>query len=123
PQSAKNNITSKLILNVVYEAIERISPYVDSLAPYIKHDEFEMTFSEAINEMHFPSSSESYVGALETLASYELVFLQLIIINRKATETKDKGLQMPNKEGGYFSAMINSLPWELTPAQQKGLKE
>lgn len=123
PQSAKNNITSKLILNVVYEAIERISPYVDSLAPYIKNDEFEMTFSEAINEMHFPSSSESYVGALETLASYELVFLQLIIINRKATETKDKGLQMPNKEGGYFSAMINSLPWELTPAQQKGLKE
>lgn len=123
PQSAKNKITSKLILNVVYEAIERISPYVERLAPYIKADEFDMTFSEAINEMHFPSSSESYVTALETLAAYELVFLQLIIINRKATETKDKGLQMPNKSNGYFSAMISSLPWELTPAQKSGLKE
>lgn len=123
PQSAKNKITSKLILNVVYEAIERISPYVERLAPYIKADEFEMTFSEAINEMHFPSSSESYVTALETLASYELVFLQLIIINRKATETKDKGLQMPNKTNGYYSAMISSLPWNLTPAQESGLKQ
>ena len=123
PQSAKNKITSKLILNVVYEAIERIGPYVDKLTPYIDVEEVGMTFGDAIREMHFPSSSESYVEALEALALYELIYLQLMIINRKATETKDKGLQMPNKRGGYFDAMINSLPWELTQAQKDGLKQ
>lgn len=123
PQSGKNNITSKLILNVVYEAIERISPYVETLTPYIDSTELEMTFGDAINEMHFPSSSESYVEALETLALYEMIYLQLMIIHRKSTETKEKGLQMPNKSNGYFSAMISSLPWELTPAQKSGLKE
>ena len=123
PQSAKNKITSKLILNVVYEAIERIGPYVDKLTPYIDVEEVGMTFGDAISEMHFPSSSESYVEALETLALYELIYLQLMIINRKATETKDKGLPMSNKSGGYFDAMINSLPWELTQAQKDGLKQ
>ena len=123
PQSAKNKITSKLILNVVYEAIERIGPYVDKLTPYIDSNEVGMTFGEAINEMHFPSSSESYIKALEALALYELIYLQLMIIDRKANETKDKGLQMPNKRNGYFDAMIDSLPWELTPAQKEGLKQ
>jgi len=122
-QSAKNKITSKLILNVVYEALERIRPYMDELTPYIDPNEVDMSIAEALNEMHFPSSSESYIKALETLALYELIYLQLKIINRKATETKDKGLQMPNKSNGYFSAMISSLPWKLTPAQESGLKQ
>ena len=122
-QSSKNKITSKLVLNVVYEALERIRPHIDKLTPYISKDEISTPIGEALNEMHFPSSSESYIEALETLALYELIYLQLLIIHRKATETKDKGLEMPNKSNGYFSAMISSLPWELTPAQKEGLKE
>ena len=123
PQSAKNKITSKLILNVVYEAIERIGPYVEKLTPYINPEEMNMSFGEALNEMHFPTSSESYVGALETLALYELIYLQLMIIDRKATETEDKGLSMSYKKNGYFDTAIDSLPWELTIAQKDGLKQ
>lgn len=122
PQSAKNNITSKIILNVVYEAIARTMPYVDKLTPYIDPKELNMTLGEAIKEMHFPASSESYIGALETLALYELIYLQLMIIDRKANEVKDKGLPKPYKEKGYFDLMISGLPWELTPAQKEGLK-
>lgn len=121
PQSAKNNITSKIVLNVVYEAIERIKPHVDRLTPYIDQGELDMSLGEAIKEMHFPTSSESYVGALETLALYELIYLQLMIIDRKATEVKDKGLPKPYRANGYFDSMIASLPWELTPAQKEGL--
>lgn len=122
-QSSKNNITSKVVLNVVYEAIERIKPHVDRLTPYIDQSEMEMTLGEAIREMHFPTSSESYIGALECLALYELIFLQLMILDRKANEVKDKGLPKPYRKGGYFDAMIDSLPWKLTDAQNKGLSE
>lgn len=121
PQSAKNNITSKVILNVVYEAIERIKPYVDELTPYIDQTEMKLTLGEAIREMHFPSSSESYIEALETLALYELIYLQLLIIHRKVNEVKDKGVPKPYRSGGYYDAMIAHLPWELTPAQKEGL--
>ncbi|HHT97924.1 MAG TPA: DEAD/DEAH box helicase [Clostridiales bacterium] len=121
-QSAKNYITSKIVLNVVYEAIARIKPYMDKLTPYIDPKEMRMTFGEAINEMHFPSSSESYVGALETLALYELIYLQLMIADRKANEVKDKGVSKPRVKNGYFDAMIKGLPWELTPAQKEGLR-
>lgn len=123
PQSAKNKITSKIVLNVVYEAIERIKPHVDRLTPYIDPDELDMSLGEAIREMHFPTSSESYVGALETLAMYELIYLQLMIIDRKANEVKDKGIPKPYRKNGYFDAMVNSLPWELTPAQKEGLSK
>lgn len=122
-QSAKNKITSRIILNVVYEAIERIKPHVDRLTPYIDPEELDMSLGEAIREMHFPTSSESYVGALETLAMYELIYLQLMIIDRKATEVKDKGLPKPYRANGYFDAMVNHLPWELTPAQKEGLSK
>ena len=123
PQSAKNKITSKIVLNVVYEAIERIKPHVERLTPYIDPNEMEMPLGKAINEMHFPTSSESYVGALETLALYELIYLQLLIIDRKVTEVKDKGIPKPYRANGYFDAMVESLPWELTPAQKEGLEK
>lgn len=122
-QSAKNNITSKIIMNVVYEAIERIKPYIDDLAPYVDSSELTMTLDKAFQEMHFPSSSESYIYALETLALYELIYLQLMIIHRKATEVKDKGIPKPRRANGYFDNLINSLPWELTEAQVNGLVE
>lgn len=123
PQSAKNKITSKIVLNVVYEAIERIKPHVDRLTPYIDPSEMDMSLGEAIREMHFPTSSESYIGALETLALYELIYLQLMIIERQANEVKDKGIPKPYRPGGYYDAMVDSLPWELTDAQKSGLKQ
>lgn len=121
PQSAKNKITSKIILNVVYEAIERIKPHIDKLAPYMK-DELSIPLGKAINEMHFPTSSESYVEALETLALYELVYLQLMIMDRKANDVKEKGIPKPKVKDGHFDYMVKSLPWELTPAQKEGLE-
>lgn len=121
PQSAKNKITSKLVMNVVYEAIERTAPFVDTLTPYIK-DDIKMPFMKAIKEMHFPSSSESYIYALETLALYELTYLQLLIIDRKVNEIKYKGLPKHRVKNGYLETMIDSLPWELTPAQKEGLE-
>lgn len=122
PQSSKNKITSKIIMNVVNEAIARVKPHIDKLTPYIDPNEVDLTIGEAIKEMHFPSSSESYVEALEALALYELIYLQLLIIDRKVNEVKDKGVSKPHRENGYFDSMKNSLPWELTPAQKEGLK-
>lgn len=123
PQSSKYKITSKTLLNVVYEAIERIKPHADKLAQYINKEEMPMSLGKAIIEMHFPTSSESYVEALETLAMYELIYLQLLILERKATEVKDKGVPKPYRSGGFFDAMKESLPWELTDAQKSGLEQ
>lgn len=123
PQSAKYKITSKILLNVVYEAMERIKPHTSKMAPYINKEKMEMTLDKAIHEMHFPTSSESYIHALETLALYELVYLQLLIKDRKANEVKDRGVPKPYRAGGYFDAMKNNLPWDLTDAQKSGLKQ
>lgn len=123
PQSGVNKITSKVILNVVYEAIERVKPFAHELTKYIKLEETKISLGQAIREMHFPSSSESYIAALETLALYELIYLQLLITHRKATETKDKGVSKPYVKGGYFDNMVDSLPWRLTNGQQSGLNK
>lgn len=123
PQSPKNKITSKVIMNVVYEAITRLKPMMNKLTPYIDDKTIKMSFGEAIKEMHFPSSSNSYINALETLALYELIYLQLLIIDRKSIQVKDKGVSKPRQNDGYFDTMIKSLPWELTQAQKEGLEK
>lgn len=122
PQSPKNNITSKIILNSVYELLSRLNHSNAELANYMPNIEsVHMTLSRALNELHFPSSSYTYLEALETLAFYELVYLQILIKDRKANETKHKGLPKAYTAGGYFDKMIESLPWDLTDAQKKGI--
>lgn len=123
PQSAKNKITTKIVMNVVYEAIERIKPYADDLAPYVNRDYTKMSLGRAINEMHFPSSSGSYINALKTLALYELIYIQLLILDKKSNEERSKGLPKPCKSDGFFDAMLSSLPWDLTVTQTEGLDE
>lgn len=120
-QSQKNNITSKIILNCVYESIERIRPHAKELASYIKRSEDEMSLGKAIHEMHFPSSSYSYIEALETLALYEMTYMQLMIIDKKATTIKDKGIPKPYRQNGYYDALLNSFPYKLTGAQEHGM--
>lgn len=124
PQSPKNNITSKLILNNIYEMLSRLNHSDVKFAEYMPEVEsIHMDVSKAFNELHFPSSSHVYMEALETLAFYEMTFLQLLIMERKNTEVKARGLSKPYISGGYFDAMKNSLPWELTDAQKLGLNK
>lgn len=80
--------------------------------------------AEAIKNIHFPSSSKLLQRALTRLKFEELFAIQLrVLFNKSYKARKFKGIIL-EKLGDYFNAFYNEqLPFELTNAQKKVLKE
>lgn len=122
-QSSKNLINTKIIMNCVYELFDRLGPVTKDIAGYIDSSELPMSLQEAVHKLHFPSDIEDYRVALNVLAFYEIVYMQLLIIHRKATEEKKKGLPKVLKRGGLVDLAIRGLPYNLTADQASAIKE
>ena len=122
-QSSKNLINTKIIMNCVYELFDRLKDVTGDIAGYIDTEELPMSLQKAIYSLHFPSDIEDYRVALNVLAFYELVYMQLLIIHRKATEEKKKGLSKPLKADGLVKLAIDGLPYQLTGDQVHAIKE
>lgn len=121
-QSQKNLINTKIIMNAVYELFTRLAPITKDIAGYIDSSKLEMKLQDAIYSLHFPKDIEDYKKALNVLAFYELIYMQLLIIHRKATEEKKKGLSKPHVFGGLVEYAVKGLPFTLTDSQKKAMK-
>ncbi|MEM9000328.1 MAG: ATP-dependent DNA helicase RecG [Bacteroidota bacterium] len=83
-----------------------------------------MPKSEALFNIHFPKSQELLAKAQFRLKFEELFFIQLQLISKKVTR-KQKIKGHPFKQvGSFFNTFFNEhLPFELTRAQKKVIKE
>ncbi|MGI6717923.1 MAG: ATP-dependent DNA helicase RecG [Bacteroidales bacterium] len=78
---------------------------------------------EAFYKIHFPSSQEDIIESKKRLKYEELFFLQLsILMVKKHNETAIKGFVF-NKIGELFNNFYYSLPFDLTNAQKRVIKE
>ncbi len=97
-----------------------------NLLPQSKN--FTTTFSklslvEAVNEIHRPTSLELYESARKRLAFEELLTLQFFLIaKRRVIEKREKGRKYLF-EGEKILQFRKSIPYQLTNAQKKVLKE
>lgn len=120
-QSSKYNINTKKIMNCVYEIMYRLKDSADHLATYIDSESLKMTLPKAISSLHFPKDIEDYKDALQVLALYELIYMQILILHKKETEVKKKGLVMNPVEGGLVDQARGSLPFALTGDQSNAV--
>ncbi|MFA8451567.1 MAG: ATP-dependent DNA helicase RecG [Bacteroidales bacterium] len=80
--------------------------------------------AEAFHEIHFPSSQESLQQAQIRLKFEELFYIQLQLLLQKRTRyLKNKGLVFSNVGDYFLNFYNNSLPFELTGAQKRVIKE
>ncbi|MDP4008000.1 MAG: ATP-dependent DNA helicase RecG [Candidatus Peregrinibacteria bacterium] len=84
-----------------------------------------LPMKEAIKEVHFPTSEEKLEKAKERLAFDELLFLQISALQkkwawRKGVEGFEKKIKLDKKLNKEF---LNGLPFKLTGAQDRSLKE
>jgi ATP-dependent DNA helicase RecG len=97
-----------------------------NLLPQSKN--FTTTFSklslvEAVNEIHRPTGLELYESARKRLAFEELLTLQFFLIaKRRVIERREKGRKYLF-EGEKILQFRKSIPYQLTNAQKKVLKE
>ncbi len=111
----------KIIATVIDEALNGIEEYYDItfLANYNLPD-----IKQAYKNIHFPANEEWMRKAIYRLKFDELFFLQLQLLKYKiATTKKLKGILFEKIADNFNNFYNNYLPFELTNAQKKVLKE
>ena len=106
------------LLQQVYDSIE------ESLSQEIIDDFKLIRKRDALLNVHFPKSQEALAKAQFRLKFEELFFIQLQFVRKKLiNKTKIKGFVFDNVGEHFNHFYKNQLPFELTNAQKRVLKE
>ena len=77
---------------------------------------------ELIYNLHFPVNEKEYSDTVDELAYLELVYLQLLFIERKSLSGSSRGCAKVDKIHNYYEEAYNSLEFELTKGQVEALE-
>ncbi len=121
----KSYITSKVISKLQHTALLKVQNKIyETLPEYLIDNLKLMPLSDSIREIHFPQNNETLKKAIFRIKFEELFYIQLQLI-------KLKYLRVSKFDGFIFSKVGNNLnnfyknklPFELTNAQKKVIKE
>ena len=121
----KSFLNSRAIQNIQYNLLTTIEWNIPETLPPFLLSKLKMTpVSEAIRNIHFPESAEKLRQAQLRLKFDELFYIQLNIL-RTATlrRNKLKGLVFPVVGDMFNTFYKNYLPFELTNAQKRVIRE
>lgn len=81
-----------------------------------------MSLTEALINVHFPRDTRFMQNARARLKFEELFYIQLQLLRQQKRRELNIGFQMPTV-GGRFHALYKSLPFDLTNAQKRVIRE
>lgn len=119
-QSESKGVTTKFILSAAREMLSRLGDF--PLPEYLQAED-RPNYSETLRELHFPTSIENHKVAVDALAYYELVLMQVQIQSSKDEEGQREGLAQLGDKHDYQSIAIDGFPWPLTESQQAAVRE
>lgn len=122
---SKRGINNRLIIKLIAQVfIETNGQFVETLPAYLRNDLKLIAKKKAMFNIHFPESPELLIKAQFRLKFEELFFIQLqLILKNLIRKSKIKGHTFA-KVGDYFNTFYkNHLPFDLTNAQKRVLKE
>ncbi|MBK6953408.1 MAG: ATP-dependent DNA helicase RecG [Crocinitomicaceae bacterium] len=117
--------TTKGIENIIAQLLPQLKNQIEETLPQRILGELNMIGKEkAMIEIHAPQSHELAQRAQFRLKFEELFFLQLeLLLRKQITQKKLKGIRL-TKVGDVFNDFYNKhLPYQLTGAQKKVIKE
>lgn len=101
-----------------------INPTADTLPGYVRKRQGLLPRAKALKEIHFPANIDSLSQAQKTLKFEELFYIQMRLMNIKAKRNKEIRGQVFKAVGDQFNTFYNNhLPFELTCAQKRVIKE
>ena len=118
-------IDSKAILKMQKQVVAQMPQQIgEILSQNIINDAQLMTLKNALVQFHFPDDISQLMKARFRIKFDEFFFLQLRLLKLKLVRTeKNKGHRF-EKVGEHFNYFFsNNLPFELTSAQKKVLRE
>lgn len=105
--------------------LDRIQPndVPENLPPYILQKLKLPSRFEALQWVHFPRNAQELKLARNRLKFEELFFLQVQILQSKGQQKAALKGQVFGKIGTYFNGFYAQLPFDLTDAQKRVIKE
>ncbi len=119
------NITNRVMQKIMQSLfVETEGRFGETLSDTILSDLHLMGKSEAMFNVHFPKSQQDLTKAQKRLKFEELFFIQLQLIRKKLIRKhKIKGYVFENIGVNFNNFYKNNLPFELTNAQKRVLRE
>ncbi|WP_336070531.1 ATP-dependent DNA helicase RecG [Mesoflavibacter sp. CH_XMU1404-2] len=116
-----NRVMTKIMQNLF---LETKGKFAETLSKNLLKENQLISKSEALFNIHFPQNQEALSKAKFRLKFEELFYIQLqLILKNLINKKKIKGLPF-DKVGDHFNNFYkNHLPFELTNAQKRVLKE
>lgn len=121
----RGNLNSHAVEKLMQNALNLLKePISETLPQYIIDEHHLISLDKAIHEIHFPHSADRLRKAQYRLKFEELFYIQLNILRySKERQMKFRGLNF-SKVGDYFNDFyFNNLPFQLTGAQKRVIKE
>ena len=122
---ANKGITNRVVSKIMQQLfIETNGRFAESLSETMRTELKMVSKSDALFNVHFPKSQELLARSQFRLKFEEFFYIQLqLIIKNLIHKSKIKGFPFENV-GPYFNTFFNDhLPFELTNAQKRVLKE
>ncbi len=117
-------ITGRVMTRLVGAALEGILPVLEETLPeYVLREKGLVPLSFALRQIHFPVDQQALAKATYRLKFEELFLLQLSLLKQKYVRSRSVvGFAMPSV-GEPFNACYKALPYELTNAQKRVIRE
>lgn len=119
-----SGITNKVFTKLVKNLLNYILPTLEETLPeYIIREHNLISLKDALLNIHAPTSAVALESARYRLKFEELFILQIRLLRQKSVRMNaSQGILMP-KVGEKFNAVYKKLPFDLTGAQKRVIKE
>lgn len=111
-------LKSLYIRRLIREALLEIKQLPEVLPDWLIKERRLMSYKDAVEQMHFPSSAQELERAKKTLGFEEVFELTLAALLNKYEFTKEQSLEIPFKEQ-LAKDFVAKLSFKLTDAQRK----
>jgi ATP-dependent DNA helicase RecG len=116
-------LTQRNFRHLIKYTLDEYLPKISDCLPYdIRSRNNLLNLAQSLINIHFPENLELQKQAYQRLAFEEFFLFQLPLVLRKLKKKEGKGIAH-KIEGQFLSSFIKSLPFELTPDQQKVIEE
>ncbi len=115
----------KTLRRAIFNALEQYEPVIKNVIPtHIQERNNILDRKKSLKQIHFPQSEEALEQARYSIVFEEFFLLQLkLAMLREENSQKNKALPLKIKKDGLVKKFIKGLPFELTNAQDKAIKE
>ncbi len=124
-QLAKRQITNKFIVRCMQQLFSEITgSFTETLPQHLMQSQSLLDKNKAMLQIHFPDSAQELQRALYRLKFEELFFIQMeLLLQNRLRKVRIKGYAFKEVGAIFNDFYKNHLPFELTGAQKRVVKE